>query len=315
MKTLTLPPVQIVADNLAEGWERSVLACWEHGTSIPTQYDQADDPNSRDITLMLTVENPWADPRIHLAMPGGLDDLMVYVGEAAFGVHDHWVDPEAGKWQYTYHERLEAYSVPGNPYSEKYNQLDYVVRALAEATHTRRAQATVWKPWEDAGIDDPACLQRLWFRVFDDELVMNMHMRSNDAFKAAYMNMYAFTEIQALVAARLSNELGRVIRPGQYTHVADSFHIYGSYFGEFEKFLETIEARSFAGRSWTREQAESHIQLARQAIANKLKFELDDLAKTKLQDRAMAADKRDKLIKWWSEDHPWLTTEILEEVE
>jgi len=51
------------------------------------------------------------------------------------------------------------------------------------------------------------------------------------------MNMYAFTELQREVA----RELG--VEPGEYIHVADSFHIYGSYFAEFEGFLRLVEKR------------------------------------------------------------------------
>jgi thymidylate synthase len=87
-------------------------------------------------------------------------------------------------------------------------------------------------------------LQRLWFRIeaSDDgggpRLNMVAHMRSNDAFKAAFMNMYAFTELQRYVADRIG------VACGQYVHVADSFHIYGSYFDEFEGFLSLVNQRS-----------------------------------------------------------------------
>ncbi|MFW5868672.1 MAG: thymidylate synthase, partial [Armatimonadota bacterium] len=150
------------------------------------------------------------------------------------------------------------------------NQLDYVVDALTEAPHTRRAQAVIWKTWEDAGIDDPACLQRMWFRVYDDRLVMACHMRSNDAFKASYMNMYAFTDLQREVAERLSERLGREIAVGQYNHMVDSFHIYGSYFEEFEAFLGTVEARSWDERTWTMAEMQPLIEEARARIARSL---------------------------------------------
>ncbi|MBN1342521.1 MAG: hypothetical protein JXQ73_07565, partial [Phycisphaerae bacterium] len=107
-----------------------------------------------------------------------------------------------------------------------------------EAGHTRRAQAVTWKAWEDVGIHDPACLQRLWFRVEAGRLNMVAHMRSNDAFKAAFMNMYAFTELQRMVADQIG------VACGEYIHVADSFHIYGSYFDEFEGFLQIVNQRS-----------------------------------------------------------------------
>ena len=99
--------------------------------------------------------------------------------------------------------------------------------------------------WNDPKIADPPCLQRLWFRIGAGRLDMNAHIRSNDAFKAAFMNMYAFTELQRAMAG----ELG--VAPGEYVHIADSFHIYGSYFEEFEGFLQTVARRPVEQRLFT----------------------------------------------------------------
>jgi len=269
--SLSLPIVQVTAKTLPEAWENAVVQVWERGAKVPTQYDKPDDPPSRDAIAVITVTDPMAEPRIHRAFPGGIVELEAYRQEVVEGIHDHWVNPAEGKWEYTYHERLFAYSVPG--LADPVDQIEYAVRALVDAPHTRRAQAITWKPWEDAGISDPACLQRLWFRILGDELAMNSHMRSNDAFKAAFMNMYAFTDLQRSVAERLSGELGREIRVGQYTHVCDSFHIYGAYFEEFESFLETLKARTFKQRVFYTSDVEDIINEAREQIAHSLREE------------------------------------------
>ena len=266
-----LPTLHIEAQNLPEGWEKAVVAVWERGAQIATQYDKPGDPPSRDATVMIAIADPFAEPRIHRAMPGGFYELETYRQEVLYGIHDHWIDPAAGKWQYTYHERLAAYSVPGLP--EPINQLQYVVDTLAAAPHSRRAQAVLWKCWEDAGIDDPACLQRMWFRVYDDALVLACHMRSNDAFKAAFMNMYAFTDLQREIAEQLSQRLGRPIRVGQYNHIVDSFHIYGSYFPEFEGFLKTLQTRSWEERTFRTEDIQILIDEAREKLARALAAE------------------------------------------
>ena len=254
-----IPVLQIRARTLPEGWERSVIACWNEGTGFRTEYDRPEDPLSRDCTMVLVVESPFAEPRIHRAMPGGLEDLEVYRQEVIDGVHDHWIDPEAGKWEYTYHERLFDYKVGG----QSIDQIAYIVDKLAETPHTRRAQAVTWQAWKDAGIDDPACLQRLWFRIVEDTLVCNVHIRSNDAYKAAFMNMFAFTELQRSIAGRVGERLGREIVAGQYVHIADSYHIYGSDAASFEHFLETVRTRSFGERIWTTEFAEPFFEEGR----------------------------------------------------
>jgi thymidylate synthase len=234
--------IHIVEEHLPIAWEKAVVACWEQGESFPTEYDKPGDPNSRDVTALIHVTKPFAEPRIHRAFPGGLEDLEKYRAEVLYGVHDHWIDPAAGKWEYTYHERMFAYKLPGG---QVFDQIAGAIKKLKEVPHTRRAQAVTWQVWNDMSIADPACLQRIWFRIAGGKLHMNIHIRSNDAFKAAFMNMYAFTELQRMVAQAVG------VEPGEYMHIADSFHIYGSYFGEFEGFLATVKARQPADRVYS----------------------------------------------------------------
>jgi len=56
--------------------------------------------------------------------------------------------------------------------------------------------------------------------------------------------MYALTELQKFVA----DEIG--VPTGSYTHHADSYHIYGSYFDEFKGFLNMVEKREFEDRTY-----------------------------------------------------------------
>ena len=236
--------IYIVEDLLPLAWEKAVLACWQQGHSIATEYDKPGDPHSRDVVAMIHVRTPFAQPRIHRAFPGGLDDLEKYRAEVLYGVHDHWVDPAAGKWEYTYHQRMRAYDVPG---VGTFDQIAAAIEKLKQTPHTRRAQAVTWQVWNDMNIADPTCLQRMWFRIEGGRLHMNIHIRSNDAYKAAFMNMYAFTELQAMMAAQIG------VEPGEYIHIADSFHIYGSYFAEFEGFLKTVADRNEQDRMYTTE--------------------------------------------------------------
>lgn len=273
--------IYIKEETLPMAWEKAVIACWEQGESFPTEYDRPGDPNSRDVSALIHVTKPFSEPRIHRAFPGGLDDLEKYRCEVLHGVHDHWIDPDAGKWEYTYHERLFAYGVP-----EKgvFDQIAGAIKKLKEVPYTRRAQAVTWQVWNDMNIDDPTCLQRLWFRISDGKLHLNIHIRSNDAYKAAFMNMHAFTELQAMAA----KEIG--VEPGEYMHFADSFHIYGSYFDEFEGFLQTVEKRSPEDRVYTSDfaniffidgldtlLAEPDMPEDKKAIIEKRKNELENL--------------------------------------
>lgn len=262
--------IYVKEEVLPKAWEEAVVRCWNEGDRVRTEYDKPDDPESRDCTAMIVVEKPFQEPRIHRAFPGGLEDLEVYRQEVVLGIHDHWIDPASGKWSYTYHQRLFAYDVvDGKGQRRAINQFDYIIHKLASAPHSRRAQAITWKVDVDPEVDDPACLQRMWFRIFGDELRLNVHMRSNDAFKATFMNMWAFTDLQRYVAEEVGKRMGKELKLGAYCHIVDSFHIYGSYFKDFKGFLETLEKRSFAARVWdsTSDLAASSFEYARERIA------------------------------------------------
>lgn len=231
----------VQGENLPDVWERSVLEVWNNGDKLKTQYDAPDDPASADCTIVMEIENPFAEPRIHRFIPCGPVELEAYQQEVIDGIHDNWIDPDKGQWEYTYHERLFNYSVPG--IDKPVDQVQYIIDALKDCPYSRRAQAVTWKAWEDAGIHDPACLQRIWCRVIDGKLCMNVEMRSNDAFRAAYMNMYAFTELQKTIADQLG------VPVGSYIHKADSYHIYSSCFKDMDGFIKALD-RPFEDRTY-----------------------------------------------------------------
>jgi thymidylate synthase len=257
-----LPVISITAGCLPEAWEKAVLAVWDNGIEIKTQYDRPDDPPSRDATVMVTVANPFAEPRIHKNFPGGPEELEAYRQEVVDGIHDHWIDAAAGKWTYTYHERLVAYSPVEdirNPKSrkpfKKVNQIQYIIDSLSKVTHTRRAQAITWMPTADPATDDPPCLQRIWCRLVADDaggfiLNMNTHWRSRDLYKAWFMNVFALTDLQRTIAERISQKLNKPVAVGRYVDISDSLHIYGSYFGDVAREVEKMRASPFTERAW-----------------------------------------------------------------
>lgn len=252
-----IPVLMVEGNSLAEAWEKSLIAVYEHGCSIKTEYDKPDDPPSKDCSMTLVVRNPLSEPMIHRDFPGGPEDLQEYVMEVLDGIKDHCVrdaadDSEDTRWEYTYHQRLFQYTVPG--LDNIYDQIELVAGKLAKTPYSRRAQAITWKVWEDNFCYDPACLQSIWCRMLQSEnkdwfLNTNIRFRSNDAYKAAFMNMFAFIQLQKKIADRIAEISGKPVKLGRYVHQADSYHIYGSYFGEFEqRFLKALKTRTFEQR-------------------------------------------------------------------
>lgn len=272
-----IPVLTAQGRGMAEAWENSLIVLHREGCDIKTQYDKPEDPASKDATMLITIEEPLAEPMIHKDFPGGPEDLQEYVMEVVEGIKNHLVrdpeDPEDTRWEYTYNERLFHYRVPG--LAEPVDQIELVARKLAEAPYTRRAQAITWKVWEDNECYDPACLQSLWCRLTEAEGVLwlssNIRFRSNDAYKAAFMNMFALVMLQKRIADRVAELSGREVRLGRYVHQADSYHIYGSYFSEFEeRFLGGLKRRSFEDRTLHYADLREMMEEARPAILEKV---------------------------------------------
>jgi len=270
-----IPVLSAEGRSIAEAWENALVTLYRSGCDIKTQYDKPEDPPSKDATMVLTVHEPLAEPMIHRDFPGGFDELQEYVMEVCEGIKDHCVrdpgNPTDTRWEYTYHQRLFAYEVPGAGVTD---QIEHICRRLAETPYTRRAQAVTWKVWEDAACYDPACLQSVWCRITAEDdcrtLSMNVRFRSNDAYKAAFMNIFALVRLQLMIAARIGELSGEPVRVGRYCHIADSFHIYGSNLVEFEgRFLGAIEKRTFDGRTMRYEDVREMMEAARPAILEK----------------------------------------------
>ncbi len=257
-----IPVIALTADCLPEAWEKAVLAVWENGLEVKTQYDKPEDPPSKDATVIVTITDPFNEPRIHKNFPGGPEELESYRLEVVNGIHDHWINPAAGKWTYTYHERLFAYSPVENirnadslkPFT-KFDQIQYIIDHLAQTGHSRRAQAITWMPTADPKTDDPPCLQRIWCRLVPDKanqlsLNMNTHWRSRDLYKAWFMNVYALTDLQRMIAEQITQKTDRPVKAGRYVDISDSLHIYGSYFDEVAGEVAKMRQSPFTERAW-----------------------------------------------------------------
>ena len=249
-----IPVLHVEERTLAEAYEQALVALHSHGIPFATQYDKPGDPLSIDCTMNLTVREPLADPMIHRAFPGGIEDLKEYVLELK-GAKDHWVkninDPADTRWEYTYHGRLarygtwrekkEGHSALAGPFC--FDQIEHVVRKLVAQPFTRQAQMITWMPNLDLDCYDPPCLQSLWFRLLEDEagvfwLNTNIRFRSNDAWGANFMNMFGFTMfVKELIADEVARRSGRRVELGRLNWQADSYHIYGKDLKEAQQRL------------------------------------------------------------------------------
>jgi thymidylate synthase len=250
LKVFTIP-----GKNLSQTWEQALLKTWREGSLAYTEYEQW----SKDCTMLIIIEDPCSEPRIHMGgLCGSLSDLYAYVKEVVEGSEDHFV--YEGKRPYEYHERLFDYRINQDL---SVDQVDYIINKLCESRsvelegkvipvkgYSRRAQAITWKPSVDSSLEHPPCLQRIWCRIIESKLVMETCWRSRDAYKAAFWNMYAFTELQKYLTKKINAKLGEKIEVGAYIDFSNSFHIYERDFPDIQnRFLKLVNGRKFEERT------------------------------------------------------------------
>lgn len=184
-----------------------------------------------------------------------------YIEEIINGINDHYIIESDTSYPYSYHDRLFNYSAyskedvdkirhpcyddDGNNiilhkckyHLPRVNQIDYIVEKLKESPYSRRAQAITWRPYADPYSDDPPCLQRIWCRIIDQELVMQTMWRSRDLFKAWEANVNGMLYLQKRIAEKLQ------INTGDYIDFSNSLHIYGNDLEELLDILKRIKKR------------------------------------------------------------------------
>lgn len=278
-ETDQIPVFHVKGRCLPEAWEKALLAVWDGGVEVATEYAAEDDPLSLDATVVVEVSDPLGEPRLHKNFPGGPRDLEVYRQEVIEGVHDHWIKPREGKWTYTYHQRLFAYRAisdamepEASPFGAV-DQIDYMVEKLSEAPHTRRAQGITWIPHSDPKTDDPPCLQRVWARLLPCgegegyRLNLNTHWRSRDLVLAWFMNAFGFTYLQSFIAEKISDKLGVPVRCSRYVDISDSLHIKGSLrTDDLTEEVKKMKTSPWTDRAWETSKFQTIFEEARQKL-------------------------------------------------
>jgi thymidylate synthase len=241
----SIPTLHIEAENIPQAHHRAMNAVLRKGMQIRTQYDKKDsagnylDPASRDATVLISVRNPFNNPRYPIA---SCCEIGAYIAEI-MGVKDHLVVPfdtlkrdlssgkklSATEWPYAYHQRLFAYPLADGT---TVDQMGTLVERLAEGPISRRAVATTRVPEIDSFLkDDLPCLGEVQLRCTEDEGMLYLHMntrwRSRDLFKAWADNVVGLTFMQQYLAKELERNLGREVKVGSYSDFSHSLHIYG----------------------------------------------------------------------------------------
>ncbi|NLC68488.1 MAG: hypothetical protein GX754_06820 [Clostridiaceae bacterium] len=208
----------VYGKNLTEGYHKALLGLhYEGEISDCPDYNQL----QKECSMTIVVEQPLMEPMISKLFIGGHSDLEQYRQEVIDGILDFKI---GHGWDYTYHDRI-------------FSQMPFILDELKRNPHSRRAVIDVrdWKIDTRPGNTSPACLQHIQFFIRNNKLHAKFLMRSNDATKATFMNMFAFIMLQKKVADELNKSMGT------YTHRANSFHCYERDLKLLESYVKSIE--------------------------------------------------------------------------
>jgi len=202
---------------LPEAYHNALVALHENHDEIPCP-----DYNTRQKEASMTymIEKPLAEPMISKMFIGDPRSLEQYRQEMLDGILDFEV--EKGKWDYTYHLRMEK-------------QIPWVIEELKRSTESRRA-VILTRTEHDMTTDAPACMQHLQYFIRGGALHCKVLFRSNDATKASFMNAFALIMLQKRIADALE------IPVGTYTHRANSFHVYERDYDMFDGYVRRIKS-------------------------------------------------------------------------
>ena len=124
----------------------------------------------------------------------------------------------AGKFDYTYSERLNSYG-----------QLSNVIDTLKEDEHSRRAMVMVFYPEdsvESGGFETRVpCSISYQFLIRNNKLMVLYYIRSNDYFKHFAIDIWLTQAIQGYITNQLKDRYPK-LKCGALHYYAGSFHAY-----------------------------------------------------------------------------------------
>lgn len=217
--------ILVTGDSLVSAYHTSLVALRREGRVV-------DCPawNTRCIESAVTmhIQNPLQEPMISGLSICDPYSLEKYRLEMLDGILDWAI--EDGLEPYTYHRRYVV-------------QYEAAIAELQEDPNSRRAAITVRYP-NDWMYDDPPCLQHIQFMIRGGALNCYVVFRSNDAAKAAFMNMFAIAMLQKKAAEELEIPVGTML------YTANSYHCYERDWKTLDAYVEAIEAGTAATYSY-----------------------------------------------------------------
>jgi thymidylate synthase len=195
----------IRARSISDAWHRGLNLIWRQGQEIT---DERGTKIRELLSCQVVVEDPYQE-MIPKEYSWNEERLEEYAGQLLSGVNPGF--------EYTYGERLRAWSLPGEL---PLDQIEQAIRRLKESSATRRATAVTWIPPVDTAKDEVPCMIVDDFKLRDGRLHLAVFFRSHDFAGAYPANLYGLARVLEYVASEIAAE------PGSISTTSASAHIY-----------------------------------------------------------------------------------------
>jgi thymidylate synthase len=195
----------IRARSISDAWHRGLNLIWRQGQEIT---DERGTRIRELLSMQVVVEDPYQE-MIPKEYSWNEERLEEYAGQLLSGVNPGF--------EYTYGERLRAWSLPG---VLPLDQIEQAIRRLKESSATRRATAVTWIPPVDTAKDEVPCMIVDDFKLRDGRLNLAVFFRSHDFAGAYPANLYGLARVLEYVAGEVGAE------PGSISTTSASAHIY-----------------------------------------------------------------------------------------
>ena len=194
----------IRARSISDAWHRGLNLIWRQGQEIT---DERGTRIRELLSCQVVVEDPYQE-MIPKEYSWNEERLEEYAGQLLSGVNPGF--------EYTYGERLRAWSLPGVP---PLDQIEQVIRRLKESSATRRATAVTWIPPVDTAKDEVPCMIVDDFKLRDGRLNLAVFFRSHDFAGAYPANLYGLARVLEYVAGEVGAELGSISTTSASAHI------------------------------------------------------------------------------------------------
>lgn len=206
----------IRARTISDAWHRGISLIWRQGAEIT---DERGTRIRELLSLQIVVENPYLE-MIPSEYSWNEERLEEYAQQLLSGKNPGF--------EYTYGERLRAWSLPGMP---ALDQIEQVILRLKASANTRRATAVTWIVPVDAAKDEVPCMIVDDFKLRDGRLHLSIFFRSHDFAGAYPANLYGLARLLQYVCCEVGAE------PGSISTTSASAHIYEHDWDWVERML------------------------------------------------------------------------------